>query len=94
VIRDKLEAARRLIFLGFAYHRLNLTLLWPGKPQSTEPRTAQCFGTAYGISTSNTEVIANEISSRSGIIGHFIKLRRELTCAELLQEYWRSLSLR
>lgn len=91
-IRNTIGNARRLVFLGFAFHRLNMDLLF-GPSASQEKTTSGVFGTALGISPSDCNVILGELSAKTGLPDGSIQLRNELTCAKLVQEYWRSLSL-
>ena len=90
-IREAVLEAETLVFLGFAFHELNLQLLF-GTPTEVPVRhSKQVFGTAMGLSESNKKAIAGELA----ILGRFdrtqITLRRELSAAQLLPEYSRSL---
>jgi len=92
-VRATVADAKRLVFLGFAFHRLNMELLF-GNSGSIEKKTTQrVFGSAFGMSKSDCAVIAEELSSHTGLGNGSIQLRDDLTCATLVQEYWRSLSL-
>ena len=91
LIRTTINDAKRIVFLGFAFHRLNMELLFD---PATPPRnTERVFGSAFGISHSDCNVICNELSAQTGLANGPMQLRNELTCAKLVQEYWRSLSL-
>ena len=93
-IRLTIAEARRLAFLGFAYHRLNMGLLFGQvNPPANSKSTIGIFATALGISSSDCQHIANELSTYTGLSNGPIQIRNELTCAALVQEYWRSLSL-
>jgi len=90
-IRASIFEAEILTFLGFAYHELNLQLLF-GPLRDTPVRyLKQVFGTAMGLSESNKKAIATELA----LLGRFdqsqITLRRELSAAQLLPEYSRTL---
>lgn len=92
-IRTAVFEAETLVFLGFAFHELNLRLLF-GSPRNVPVRhMKQIFGTAMGLSESNKKAIGAELS----VLGRFdsaqITLRRELSAAQLLPEYSRSLSV-
>lgn len=92
-IRDLIQSATRVIFLGFAFHPLNLALLY-GSP--SKPHTAHdcpVYATAHGVSNSNSELIKDKIHTLGGHNPNQIVLRSDLKCAGLFQEYWRSLSL-
>jgi len=88
-LRHAVNAADRLVFLGFAYHRQNMQLLWPQNAPRRE--NGRVFGTSKGFSDSDALLIANEIASLSGVAGPVIL--RDLTCNDLFHEYSRSLSL-
>jgi len=92
-IRKNITNTDRVVFLGFAYHKLNMKLLKPDGPllESTNPRS--CFGTAKGISNSDCEIIKCEINSNYKRSMTACEIRNELDCYHLFQEYWRSLSL-
>jgi len=92
-IRQKLSEADRFMFLGFAFHRLNLSLMWPERAET--PTKGMCFATALGISASDVELITKDIANLSGMYMNPSQIfLRHLSCAELFREYWRSLSLR
>ncbi|MEA2693563.1 MAG: hypothetical protein QOJ16_2950 [Acidobacteriota bacterium] len=65
-IRSTLSTAERIAFLGFAYHRLNLQLLFPfsatGPARSVEGRV---YATANGISNSDLQEITSELGTRA-----------------------------
>jgi hypothetical protein len=91
-VREALGAAERIVFLGFAYHRQNLELLWP-TTVSVVGGGRRYYGTAHGISDSDVDLLLDEITARTGIerIDHG-KLP-QLKCAQLFHEYKQSLSL-
>lgn len=93
LINDELSATEQLVFLGFGYHRQNLRLLEFG------PIThrIKVFGTAYGVSQPNTEVIKNEIKEllRRAEMPRTIEdpiIRNDMDCSQLLQSYQRLLT--
>jgi hypothetical protein len=93
LVRATISDARRLTFLGFAFHRLNMELLF-GADEPTKKRSTQgVFGSAFGMSPSDCAVISKELSAHTGLSNATIQLRNNLTCASLVQEYWRSFSL-
>lgn len=92
-IRARITEAQILVFLGFAFHKQNLDLLRPQKrPESNNSFPAKCFGTAREISGHNCERIETEIRRLKLPQGVDIALRRDLTCAALFNEYWRTLA--
>lgn len=92
-IRTTLRDASRLAFLGFAFHRLNLALLFPGLKEGEQVLNRPTFATGLGISRADCHEIANELSNLGAIFSERFQFRNELTCAGLFNEYWRSLGL-
>ena len=91
-LRNNIAQTDRLVFLGFAFHRLNMNLMSPqGLTPSSEP--AACFGTAYDISDSDCEIIKSELRVFSGAKIKNPLINNTLKCVGLFKEYWRSLSL-
>jgi len=92
-IRRVLQTAKRVAFLGFAFHQLNLELLY-GRP-STPHAALDCpvYATALGLSQSNSQIIINELHTIGGHNQNQIFLRSDLKSGALFREYWRSLSL-
>lgn len=92
-IRTAVFEAETLVFLGFAFHELNLRLLF-GAPREVPARpTKQLFGTAMGLSESNKKAIGAELANFGRLDSSQITLRRELSAAQLLPEYSRLLRL-
>jgi len=92
-IRQNVSDARILVFLGFAFHHLNLELLFHGERVGRITPGA-CYATAYGISESNSQLIKNELVNLTGLSPTLVNIRKDLTCCALLQDYRRSLSLK
>ena len=90
-IRNGVKNANIVMYLGFAYHRLNLDLIIPDDANTANE--FHHFGTAKGISHSDCSTITSEISNRFGAMEKFVAIRNDLSCAQLFREYWRSLSL-
>jgi hypothetical protein len=90
-IRAAVDAAELIVFLGFAYHRQNMRLLWPASTQNPA-RTRRVYGTTKGFSESDRQLITWDIESLAGIDRNQITLA-DKTCADLFHEYSRSLSL-
>lgn len=93
-VRAVLTSAERIAFLGFAFHRLNLELLFP--PQSTGIPTRVCpvFATGVGISEADAAVIREELLQLAGLNPSSTHIARETPCAKLFDDYRRSLSFR
>lgn len=92
-IRRIVAQSRRLVFLGFAFHRLNMGLLFDQESPSESKSATRIFATAKGISSSDCQDIANECARYTGLSSGLISIRNELTCSALVQDYWRGLSL-
>jgi hypothetical protein len=86
-IRKAMYDAKRLIFLGYSYHPLNMKLLIDGNPENKTTR--QVFGTSYGMSASDTDNIKNTLDSL--LFAPSAIVRNDLTCFSLFQEYSRSI---
>ena len=88
-MRQLVQEASQIVFLGFAFHMQNMDLITPqGKTDIN-----RVFATAVGISTSNCDVIEADILSRFGDTQHHIDLnfRQKIDCRYLLDEYRRIL---
>jgi len=91
-IRNSVNNSNILLFLGFAYHPQNLQIISPGEHLNVNIQRS-AFGSAFKISSSDTEIIKNEMRNNFGIRPDSINIRNDLTCCNLFDEYWRSLSL-
>lgn len=93
-IRQELAEARRVVFLGFAFHRQNLELLWPAAATKVRGSGPRIYGTAFGVSDSDVELVTNTLADLTGTFDIQISLGANLKCARLFHEYKASLSLR
>ena len=89
-IRKHMNIANRVVFLGFAFHKLNMLLIAPQQVDGTSNSTIKCFATTNGISNSDKEVIEEQIKELYS--GPIEVQMANLTCADFFTEYWRSLS--
>ena len=93
-IKQKVQDADLLIFLGFAFHRINLDLLrpeFPGDGPLPARLGTSVFATALGVSDSDCNVIRNALG-RFGIGGGAVALAN-MTCSNLFDEYQRTFAL-
>jgi hypothetical protein len=92
-IRTALGFAPRVLFLGFAYHQLNLALL---APQMINPEggSRRIIGTAIGLSAADCSEIKLELTQSFACPPEQIQLRNDLTAAGVFGEYTRALSFR
>jgi hypothetical protein len=91
-VRNLVATADRVIFLGFAFHGLNLEFLFGGKTRR-KPGTGRCFGSAYGMSTSNVESIQSDLVDKGGFLKDRIVLSNSV-CADLVSDNSRLFSFR
>jgi hypothetical protein len=88
-IKEHVLNASKAIFMGFAFHKLNMTLITPNDIQP-RPSGFKCFASAYGISESDKEAIKIQINE---LYAHNVETSIEqLPCFKLFNEYWRSLA--
>ncbi|CAG1012441.1 hypothetical protein BURK2_04518 [Burkholderiales bacterium] len=92
-IRRTVADAERLVFLGFAFHRLNLDLILEPLSDGQQVKDRPTYATALGISHPNIDEIRAALTKRGAIHQQRCYLRSDLTCANLLEEYWWSLAL-
>jgi hypothetical protein len=89
-MRDVISDAHTIVFLGFSYHPANMKLIGLEHANQVE----QIFGTAKGVSESDTAFILREIEASvpktKGRKTVPVAIR-DLTCADLLGEYSREL---
>lgn len=94
LIRDVISKAKRLAFLGFAFHPLNLKLLFSDtKYSASNFHQNSIYATAYGISISDIQHIKNELVRVAGFQDSSIHLRSDLVCSQIFYEYSRGLAL-
>ncbi|MBN2017278.1 MAG: hypothetical protein JW794_04000 [Candidatus Cloacimonetes bacterium] len=88
-IKQEMNTADRIVFLGFAFHELNMQLISPKKLNRVE-KDLNCFATTYNISESDKEVIKGQINSL-----YMKKVKTKMIdnkCFEFFSEFWRSLA--
>ena len=91
-IRNEFTGAARVVFLGFAYHEINMDLLMSDNPMAGSSNI-RCFGTAYEISRDDCERIAGTLKGFFRTAKANVCIRDDVKCAGLFHEYWKSLSL-
>jgi len=93
-IRTVVAGAKQLVFLGFAFHPLNLKLLFSQEPlkEKLVPTFERVFGTAYGMSASDAKDIRAEIGELAKLKEEQVQIQERLTCHGLFHEFGRSLS--
>ena len=91
-IRESVENTKTLVFLGFAFHPMNLELLFGRSRPPENDRDCEVIGTAMGISDSNRLLIAEDLAQMGGYARTRIRLHQALTAAGLVSEYSRLLA--
>ena len=92
-LRSTIRSAERVAFLGFAFHPLNLELLYGEKAKKSAASDASVYATAMGLSDSDARLIESDLASLGGYQEGNVNLHKALTAAALFREYTRSLSL-
>lgn len=86
-IRTAVQAADRFVFLGYAYHPLNMRVLLGDSPKSK--LTRRVFATAYGMSDSDTKMVRDSLDN--SLNAPSAAVRNDLTCYKLFHEYSKTL---
>lgn len=89
-IRKHMSLANKVVFLGFAFHKLNMELITPTHLDDTNSSKVKCFATTYGISDSDKTVIDQQIKELYQ--GKVSISMANSTCGKFFTDYWRSLS--
>jgi len=76
-----------IIFLGFAYHPMNLLLLTPKGGTITNRLT--CYGTATGMSNSDCDVVRTDLEPLKQTRGMDTSVSNSYDCAGLFREFRR-----
>lgn len=90
---DVIHSCSKPVFLGYAYHKLNMKLLKDGQLSEGNKYAMKkkCFGSAYEISTADRAFIENQIHD----LFHYAEnqiLLSNTTCFGMFKEFGRSLS--
>ncbi|MDH6231227.1 hypothetical protein M2281_001799 [Mesorhizobium soli] len=85
-MRRLLTEAEVIVYLGFSYGDMNMQLL---SIHEAEDRVV--FGTSYGVSGPNKQVIERDIINTMGPSHEVVKSLElaDMTCADFLRAYWR-----
>lgn len=90
ILKSKMSSTERLVFLGFAFHRLNMELLSLADGERYKnPSVIECYGTAFETSKSDRDSICSSITH---LYEGELKINLEnMTCFQLFKDYSRSL---
>lgn len=90
-IKGHMKPASRLVFMGFAFHKLNMQLIAPNTKSVGLRRS--CYATTFNISKSDEEVIRKQINELYSNAIVDTKMT-DVECAKFFSEYWRSLAFK
>lgn len=92
--QDHLAMAHRFVFLGFAFHPINMEFLFSGIPSGVGPaNNHKCYATFYGRSKRDAAIVTAQLDNAMRGENNTVEVREDLTCAKLFDEYSLSLSL-
>jgi len=91
-IRKNISQADNIVFLGFAFHPLNMRLIKTEERVFKPLASVAYFCTARGISDTDCEIVKTELEDFIEKDHKDIYLNNKLSCAGLFNEYRRSLS--
>lgn len=92
-IQWSVSQAEMVLFLGFAFHKLNMQLIMSEKTATQGTNSTYYFATAIGVSDSDIGIVENQIKMRSRSKNKRFYLRNDKTCSQIFDEYWRMLTL-
>jgi hypothetical protein len=84
--------ASHLIFLGFAFHKLNMKLIEPTANTTEGFNVVRCYATAFEVSQYNIEAIKETIEQLFATRYEVSVKISSKKCAETLSDFWISLS--
>ena len=82
-----------VVFLGFAFHPLNMKLLTPTDQSLEHTADMKYFATAYGQSDADLGIIEDQIQALIPKANVRCEINNKLKCEAFLKHYWKSLSL-
>jgi hypothetical protein len=91
LIRDLIRGSRRLVFLGFAFHQMNIELLMPTTPPPGN-ESRRIFGTVHGVSKFDADDLRLDLSVRVQVARENIHLSH-VRCKQFFDEHQQGLSL-
>ena len=89
-IRENMAKASHIAFIGFAFHKLNMSLIAP-TAGIKGPNIVRCFASAYEVSHSNIDEISQKLSLFYSAPEVGVKIKN-LRCNEFVNEFWNSLT--
>lgn len=92
-IRRCVAEAEIKVFIGFAFHNLNLDVLYARERSRQTGHSCSVFATAWGISDSDIAVLKKQLFNRESSDIRGWQVHNSLKASELFSHHWRSLSL-
>jgi len=93
-IKNHICNLNKLVFIGFAFHKLNMQLISPPDCDNTFLNMSKCYATTLRISDSDKEVVREQINSLypSSADNKIDVNMANLKCNAFFSEFWRSLA--
>ena len=92
-IRSATRTSKRLLFLGFAFHKLNMQLLQSPEKPPLPDQFKRIFATAMGISRNDASEISEELMRLGSFLQPNVIVRNDLACNAIFSEFARGLSV-
>lgn len=88
-IKSCVLSAQKLVFIGFAFHRLNMQLISPDR-YNIKRVSPKCYATAFGVSESDQELIGDQINKlfKKNIDTKIVSM----SAIDFFSEFWKSLA--
>lgn len=90
-IKEHMRNATKLVFIGFAFHKLNMQLIAPDLSHETIINKPACYATTYEISESDKEVVRDQICNLYKSNKVIVKMA-SVACSDFFSEFWRSVA--
>lgn len=89
-IRKHMGMANRVVFLGFAFHKLNMQLITPVINDDKVKSDVKCFATTFQVSDNDKEIVEEQIKDL--YCGNVRVSMANKKCSDFFNEFWRNLS--
>ncbi len=90
-IKEHMNKANKLVFLGFAFHKLNMQLLELDPLQKMVSHAPKCFATTFGISANDQVIVKEQIRNLYAKV--FDSQMINKSCHDFFSEFWKSLAI-
>lgn len=85
-IRRCVSESERIVFMGFAFHRINMNVLRSRDKRDVSEHSTHVYASAYGISNSDLSIIDDQLRGMFGRGSHINT--SQVTCNDLMSEFW------